>query len=239
MNRKAWIGEVGKEKAIYVTGSQGVRQKETKDRKSTLQKHTALSGPKPTSQKQLQQGAELQREIAGVVPDPGPCDHLPKACAERCRTARKPDDSDECKKRGYTYLETPPAEANWTDYVTKHCDGQSVWGKMGRKHGHHVVMKKGNPAFVEVVRDSQKILCKNDIDPFCGKENLFIARNWCHSEVYAKLVLAELEKVRSSGRTQVGMVLKRLAGLFDDCMFDVAERDKPMQMVDDRFDEFR
>ena len=82
-------------------------------------------------------------------------------------------------------------------------------------HGHHVVMK-GNRFPLENAL-ARNILCKHGINPYVGCENLVYSQNWCHSEKYAKKVLAVLKEADKGGRVAVEEALVELAKLHRTC----------------------
>ena len=90
-------------------------------------------------------------------------------------------DCDYCADK-FTYVSTPPSGNSWTQYVKDKCSGKKA-GPQTSVHGHHIVMKG---KFKDLLKPVQNILCKYDIDPFTGCDNLVIARNWCHTKRYAE-----------------------------------------------------
>ena len=115
----------------------------------------------------------------------------------------------------FKYQSTAPSGYDsWTDYVVKKCGGSTEG--ITNPHGHHIVMKGDRYAENE---ESRQILCKHNIDPFVGCENLVVARNWCHSQQYATATLAALKEADKRGRNAVIQALSSLAKAFSKCEF--------------------
>lgn len=67
--------------------------------------------------------------------------------------------------------------------------------------------------FTPLEYDSREILCKYDIDPFCGCANLAITQNRCHSEAYAQRVFNDLKAVDEGENPTPGKIEEVLVKL--------------------------
>lgn len=70
---------------------------------------------------------------------------------------------------------------------------------------HHIAMKGVGP----LKEQAQEILCRNDINPFTGCENLCYSQNHCHGNVYAEEVVRKLVEAERTG----GSLLEALRDL--------------------------
>ena len=76
-------------------------------------------------------------------------------------------------------------------------------------------------------KEAQDILCRNNINPFIGCENLAFSRNWGHSEVYAQTVKDELEEEETKGRGKIIAKLKELSYRHNEGKFGKTKKAKP------------
>ena len=68
-------------------------------------------------------------------------------------------------------------------------------------------------------RAARQILCKYEINPYTGCENLAYSKLHCHSDQYAVAVYNALARVENDGKGKVAKVLSELAKQHRNCKF--------------------
>jgi hypothetical protein len=120
--------------------------------------------------------------------------------------------------------------------VTDKCQGKNAGPQVNvNLHGHHIVMKG---KFNKLLAPVQNILCKHCIDPYIGCDNLVIAKNFCHTENYAKRTVQLITDAdNTGGKDEVIAALKVLTDEFVRCNFAGDTPQEVMKMVSDSTDE--